>query len=63
MGGVPACGTLLGRSAAEDRSEQLFCSEAMREEPRASTEGASTAGKIVGSDGCSGTEPPIGRRQ
>ena len=35
----------------------------MREEPRASTEGASTAGKIVGSDGCSGTEPPIGRRQ
>lgn len=63
MGGVPARGTHLGRSAAEGRSGQLFCSEAMREEPRERTEGASAAGKIVGSDGCSGTEPPIGRRQ
>ncbi len=49
------------RSGGPERTTIL--SEAMREEPRASTEGASTAGKIVGRDGCSGTEPPIGRRQ
>jgi hypothetical protein len=51
MGGVLARGTLLGRSAAEDRQRTTILSEAVREEPRASTEGASTAGKIVESDG------------
>ena len=52
-----------GRSAAEDRQRTTILSEAMREEPRERTAGASAAGKIVGSDGCSGPEPPIGRRQ
>jgi len=41
----------LGPQRSEGPERTTILSEAVREEPRASTEGASTAGKIVGSDG------------